>query len=207
MNCPNNNIFVKYDLTHNKEFDLGNGVKLIRPDAWHVNDNSLEDTTKTESNVNKLEVHPQIATVVHGNRKFPYHKGDKVFLHYMAFEWAEEFNIDGEPCTLVDADYVLFVIKDEEFVMPSDYYLGEQVYKEGEKTASGIYLTSQAEVKVAMEIKITHKPANCDFVDIGETVLTVDDKQYVLKINNKEYVWLKKSEIVAKVTENLSSVA
>lgn len=200
MECLNNNIFVRYDLSHNKVFKIGD-LELIRPDAWEVKDDSAEDMTKTESNVNKLHVHPQIATIVKENGKFPYKKGDKVFLHYMAYEWAEQFEIDGEDCTMIDGEYVLFVIKDGEFIMPEGFYLGEEIFTEGAKTESGIYLTPFDKVKKAMMITITHKPEGDNFVEIGETVLSCDDKQYILNINDKDYVWLKKSEIVAKIED------
>lgn len=195
--CKNVNLFVSYDMSHNKVFSIA-GIEIIRPDEWEAEKLSEDAMKQTESNVNKLDVHPQIATVLIPNLKFPFKKGDKVFLHYMAFEWAERLEIEGESGFMIDAEYVLFVMEDGKYIMPKDYYLGEQVYAEAERTASGIYVTPFDTVKKAMEITITHKPQGDDYVGIGDTVYSVDDKQYVLKVDGKEYVWLKKSEIIAK---------
>ena len=196
MRTLGKNIFVAFDLAHNKEFDVG-GTTLIRPDGWASDLNE----GKTESNVNHLETNPQVAIMLADNPTYGLNKGDKVFLHYMAFEWAEAIQMDGMNGWVVpDADYVFFKIVDDKFVMVNDTYIGQRIYKDNKDERTGLYLTSQAEVAVESNIELTHIPEKQSreraHLTVGTKVLTVDDNQYIFEYEGKSYVKLSGDEIV-----------
>lgn len=190
----NNYIIVSFDKKHNKVFEVG-GVELIRPDEWTL-------TEEGSTNFNMKEVHPQIATVLVGNPRYPYRKGDKVFLHYMAKETEQAIDVEGEEQSGVDANFVFFVIDGDNMVMAKNTYLGEQVYVDAPKTPSGIYTTPFDKKKEVLKIKLTHVPYDSEYFDVGEVVFTVDDNQYTFEYKGKEYIRLRSEEIVGKYKED-----
>src|SRR5215217_5089196 len=87
---------VKFHAKDKKEYDLGNGIILIRPDAWEHSEGTAEQNKLVNENVNKIEVNPQraVVTIVGEN---PFFKvGDEIFTHYMAYEIQEAIDLDGE---------------------------------------------------------------------------------------------------------------
>lgn len=208
MNTVNNHAFVEFSKTHNKEFTIG-GVTLIRPDFWHTEDNQ----EKYEANVNKLETNPQVATVLISSPTLKIAKGEKVFLHYMAREWAEDMVIDGMEGSMIQGDYILFkILPDNSFEMRENTFLGERIFTGEQQSASGI-IFDLGHRAVASTIKITHVPKELTkeygsekreykemrWVKKGDTVVTVDDKQYIFEHEGKSYVKLTVDEITGKV--------
>jgi len=211
----NNNLFVEFDVSHNKVFNLA-GVDLIRPDMWEMSED--EQGARTfESNVNKLLTHPQVATVKRnaicklrdgfnpdGSEKYiekGYAKGEVVFLHYMAKEWEDKVEFAGEEFSLVGAQHVLFKIEGDKFIMNDGVFLGTWELEDAPKTESGIFLTSSDEkIKNDLAIVITHVPDKCAreyrHVKVGDTVLPMDKNNYVIQYEGKEYVVLKDREII-----------
>lgn len=206
MKCINRNIGVVFDETHLKTYDLGNGIKLDRAESWAVREDDGETSSKIATNVNHLEVNPQIGWIAITNDKYPFKVGDKVFMHYLAFEMFEDRIVDEQDREVyfVDANYIFFTIKEELEMMPK-VYLGIPKIEEPPKTASGIYTTSLEEVKNEMSITITHVPESVcnDFgitlpmvAEIGDKVVPMDKLNYYIKLDNKEYVVLKEHEII-----------
>lgn len=186
-------LIVKFDRGLNddfgKYFDLG-GIKILK--AKHLPETNEDHDKGFE---NKLEENKQIATVHADNKKYNIRKGDVVFLHYMAYEWVESIEIDGDSFDVVDAEYVFFKIVNDDFVMQDDVYLGEQLYKNELKLDSGIYLNVDKS-KETSRIKITHIPSNSTNIKVGDVVLSIDGNEYEVNINGKKYVKLLDREIV-----------
>lgn len=201
MKCVNNTLFVQFSETHNKEFKVGD-VTLVRPDFWTAVEGDEETHTKVEHNVNKLLTHPQVATVVADNPKYKVKKGDKVFLHYMAKEWEEKVILDGQEVSKTEGNFIIFVYRNDQFEMVDNTYLGKKVFSEAPKTATGIYLTSDAHKLEPTKVKITHIPEKTEDgyegIVPGTTVISIDANQYVINIDGEEYIKLDASEIVAE---------
>lgn len=206
MKCINRNIGIVFDESHLKTYNLGNGITLERAEAWKVRDDDGETNSKIATNVNHLEVNPQIGWVAITNDKYPFQIGDKVFMHYLAFEMFEDKIVDEEDREVyfVDAGYIFFTIK-EELEMCPKVYLGIVDIDEPPKTDSGIYLTSLEEVKNEMSITITHAPEIVpnDFgiviprvAEVGDKVVPMDRSNYNIKLDDKDYVVLKEHEII-----------
>lgn len=206
MKCINRNIGIVFDETHLKTYDLGNGISLERAESWKVRHDDGETNTKISTNVNHLEVNPQIGWVAITNDKYPFEIGDKVFMHYLAFEMFEDRIVDEQDREVyfVDASYIFFTMN-EELVMCPSVYLGVVDIDEPPKTESGIFLTSLEEVKDEMSITITHAPESVanDFgivlpriAEVGDKVMPMDKSNYNIKIGEKDYVVLKEHEII-----------
>jgi len=194
MYTVRNNLIVKYDFSHNKIFKVG-GIELVRPDMWLHSHGDETTHTKFMDNKNKLETNPQIATVVVTNKNSKLVAGDIVFLHYMAYEWHETFIYKDEECAMIDGDYVLFKIENNEYKM-IDGYLAEQIIESEIRLDSGIFINVEEKPK-AVEVKLTHVPNNSKYY-VGQRVVTVDEKNYLITIDgNKKFVYLKETEIVA----------
>jgi co-chaperonin GroES (HSP10) len=203
MKAVGNRLFVDYDMTHNKVFKI-NGLELLRPDIYLFKDG--ESDNKMEAKVNKLDLNPQIATVELDNPKFNLFKGDKVFLHYMAYEWLDmnEYQlIDDKKLYCIDAKNVFFKILEDKLELKEDLFLGE-VILENKLTLSGIHINVENKRKISL-IKITHVPSKCikgyDCIKVGSTVKTIDDNQYIINYNQKKYVVLRSEEIVGILTD------
>lgn len=198
MRAIGEKIGVIFDDTHLKSYDLGNGIKLERAESWLAKEGDEETHSKVETNVNHLYTNPQIATVAVENDSYNHKEGDLVFLHYLAYEMFEEFaEINGKQAYLIDQQFVLLTIKNGEYILEPNKYLGEIFINEPPKTTSGIYLTSQESVKDSMKVIITHVPEVGEF-KIGDVVIPVDSSHYIINLYGKDYVLLKEDEIVAK---------
>lgn len=195
---------VRFDRDHNKVVGKGlNGLAIIRPDAWlHKESTADGEKTTTAENVDYKETHSQICVVTIENPKYPYRVGDRLFVHYMAWETAQMGDIvtfDG----IIHADYVFFVMKtDTEWVLAKDTYIGEPVFTDEVITPNGIFL--QGGKKEQLKVKITHV---CDpfinehgqtvnpCVSVGDTAISIDKFNYEFKLNGKKYVRLNAHEI------------
>lgn len=189
MELLNNNIIVEFDEKHNKVFEVG-GIELMRPDTWKFEELN-NGSTQYQKNTNLKDTNPQIATVVVPNRKYPLAKGDKIFTHYLAIDNAEPFEVNGKEHQMININSIFFKISTNgELEVMEDVYLGEQVFDEGIKTESGIWLTPYDKKKEVCRIKITHAPKNTKYTFVGDIAVTVDDNQYELDLNGKKYIKL-----------------
>lgn len=195
MIMMNNRMSVKFNTDHNKVVGIGlNDIEIIRPDKWlnREAEENDETTSRFDENVNYLETNPQICTVVHANRYLKYKEGDKLFLNYMAWEWTET----TDHGSIIDTDFIMFqIMGDGSLETVDDLYLGEAVYSEEEKTASGIILL--AGKKDNLKVKITHVPRGCSVCEVGDTVMSVDKNNYEFNYGGKKYIKLVKDEIAA----------
>jgi len=191
MKLLNGKIGVKFDESHNKTLTKGlNDLDIVRADLWINREDDGEQSSKYNENLNYLETKPQIASVTITSASCDYKVGDKIFLHYMAYETAEL----TEYGWIVDTDFILFqIMPDNTFKMVDGAYLGEQLLTDEVITETGIYLSGGK--KEGLKVKITHVPDN-NLISIGETVVTVDDKQYELNYWGKKYIKLVENEIV-----------
>lgn len=193
-----NKVVVQFDLNHNKVFNIGGGIDLIKSDIWQYESGVSDD--KMEAKVNKSLTNPQIATVIASSRNYKVAKGEQVFLHFMAWEWAqdESFILDGKECHVIDGKYIMFKFNDNGVILADDTFLGT-VIKDSNMTLSGIIISIE-EKRRAATIVITHIPDKTKerFVEIkvGNTVKTIDDHQYVFNFKGKEYVKLESEEIM-----------
>lgn len=154
--------------------------------------------TRVDENQNYLQTNPQIAVIKHPNIRMDYKPGDWVFVHYMAYEWAEmtEFG------TMIDADFIFFQICDDSSLkLVDDLYLGEAVYSEEQKTASGIIYSLGGE-KDNLKVRLTHLPPNNEHFKVGDVVLSIDKHNYEFSYGGQKYIKLMKSEIVGKITND-----
>lgn len=208
MRAIGNKIGVVFDETHLKTYDLGNGIQLERAQAWRAKEGDEESITKVETNVNHLETNPQIGYIAMTNDAYEFEMGDKVFMHYLAYEeFEEKIDIDGKECYLIEESFIFFVIKNGIYEMRPNTYLGRVVIEEPPKTTTGIYLTSQEAVKNDLRISITHVPVEKEnehgilvknVCEIGEEVIPMDKFNYPVKLDGEEYVMLKDTEIVGR---------
>ena len=191
-------VLVKYDLDNQKVFDLGGGIKIMRPDYWE----SEESEGKVEGNVNHLETNPQVAEVLCDSEEYGVKKGDTVFLHYMAFEWAEDMEIEGVKGSAIQGDYILFKIVNDQFEMIGDNYVGQRLFTEELILDWGLILNVDKR-PVASTIDITHTPQEPkkerQHLNAGDKVITIDDNQYIFEYKGKKYVKLSGDEIVGTI--------
>ena len=197
MQTVGDRVIVKFDLKESSTYDLGS-LELVRPSIWE-HEEGVSDN-KMENKVNKLLVNPQIATAVATNSKYKVAKGDKLFLHFMAWEWGQDepIKIDNQDCHVINGTYILFKFDGDKIILSDDTFLGE-VIKESNMTLSGLIISVEEKRKAATVV-ITHIPMNVkkEYSDIliGDTVKTIDDHQYVFTFNKKEYVKLTSEEIM-----------
>lgn len=135
-------------------------------------------------------INPQTVKIIEGNDEIP--DGTRCFVHYGAWEIAQWW--EGQ--AIIPARTVFFKLDP---ITPFEgNYLGHEVFKEGERTDSGIYLTPYAEIKLPCNIKIIHVPENSG-IKVGDEVITVDAAQYQLNYEGEKFIKLKDSEIIARV--------
>lgn len=189
-----NNILVKFD-------PVPTVGGIIMPERYLIQ----EADTPGENNAygvstNRKAINPQIVTILSGE-----HKDKKAFVYYGAYEiakWPE--GIDG--IAIIPDTTIFFFIDPIEPVAAT--YLGEEVFSEGDKTESGIYITPYAERKEGILIRIIHIPkeGQVSYADkliaVGDIVVTIDQHQYDLRFEDKKYIKLKATEIVGVKTED-----
>jgi len=191
-------IGVVFDEDHKKYFELAGGLKLERAEAWRYREDDGETNTKIETNVNLLDVNPQIATVKIENPDLKYKVGDVLFLHYLAYEeYEDEYPMDGEKVCFIDQRSVIFKFDGDGYLMPPNTYLAHKIIEEAPRTASGIYLTSAENVVEELRVRIAHLPEN-PIYKVGDEVYTMDKYNYPISVNDQEFFVLREDEIIAK---------
>jgi len=195
MECINDWILVAFDMNHNKKFG-----DFIRPDQWLFEE--VNGVQKWDENRDKKQTNPQIATVISENPKFPVKKGEKIFVHYLAIDTGSELEYEGQLCHFIKKSQVFLKIEqDGSYTMMPNTFLGEQVYTEGVKTDSGIYLVPWAEKKEALQVKITHAPKDRFFKE-GDIIISYDDNQYELEVDGKKYIKITSEWMTCKLVNN-----
>lgn len=192
MKLLNKNIIVNFDQIHNKAIGTGiNGEPIVRAELWLNTEAEVADEpSRFDENVNYLETNPQICVVVHPNAYCDYKVGDKLFVHYMAWEWREKVD-DGY---VIETDYVFFkILPDNTFEMVKDNYLGTPIYAKDEEVGGFIIA---GEKKDNLQVDITHIPTNSVF-SIGERVISIDKNNYEFDYWGKRFIKLVKDEIIA----------
>lgn len=197
MKSQNKYLYVKFDPSHNKVFNVG-GLELIRPDDWLHADEYGKQTFA--ENTNYLETKPQICTVLASNDNYPYQVGDVLFTHYMSWETAQNGDISTNEAFII-ADYVFFtILPDGSYKMADGVYIGEQVYTSDTITEHGV-IAELGGKKEALRVKITHIPDKLPKwhtehpVKVGDIAISVDKYNYEFTIYPKRYIKLTEQEI------------
>jgi hypothetical protein len=196
MNCINKYLSVKFDKDHNKIVGTGlNGLPIIRPDAWlHKDAANDHEKTTVEENVDYKETHPQICIVTAENPNYPYRVGDRLFVHYMAYETAAHGDIVTYEAIII-ADYVFFKINlDGTWDLADDTYIGEPVINDEWVSPSGILVEMGKKDNLRVNITHVYKGASRR-VKVGDIAISIDKYNYEFKYENKKYVKLSSHEI------------
>lgn len=192
MKLLNKNLIVNFVNDHNKAIGIGiNGEPIVRADMWLNTEAEVADApSRFDENVNYLETNPQICVVLTENAYYPFKTGEKLFVHYLAWDWKER---EGEGY-VIEADYVFFkILEDGTFEMIKDHYLGTPVIRKDEEVG-GFVIAS--ENKDSLQVDITHVPSDGS-VQIGDRVIATDKYNYEFDYWGKRYIKLVKEEIVA----------
>ena len=181
MNCINNYLYVTFDENHRFLRTLDGGMEVIVPEMWEYTDDWGQKNGRMDGNLNGLEANPQIAYVLAGNNNF--NPGDKVFLHFLAWENALKLDLDNySGCFIRESD--VFFVDNGEILMCKDTYLGIRVMRE----------IFGMEAKSECYIELTDV---CDGrYGKGDVIVTIDDAQYPVQYRDKEYIKVMKNEIV-----------
>lgn len=184
MKTGNGFLIVQYDNGHMRDYDLG-GVKI---------------EISREVNMNQRDGMDQKATVVAVSDECKWLKpGDVIWTHYLASGSGSEFTHDGVKLNRIKESTVFFKIeKDGTIKMAKNVYLCKQVVSEGEKTASGIYVTPFSEKKEPLKLEVVSAPENYYDINPGDVVISKDDNQYLITYNKEEYVKIDFDFILAK---------
>lgn len=161
---------------------------LTLPERYVIQETEQDDEVTAYGVVtDRRLINPQTINVLSG----PY-KGYKAFVYYGAYE----IRVPVEDGTwLIPERCMYFLISDGKIIMLPGFYLGEEVFTQGEQTASGIYITPYAEKKEGVKIKLTNVCENEQYKP-GDTVITVDPYQYTLTFEGKKYVKLTEDNII-----------
>jgi hypothetical protein len=192
MTPSTGNILVKFD--HDRSSTLvkqDNG--LFVPERYVIEEGDEDADTAWGVTTDRKMINPQVIDILSGE-----HKSKRAFVHYGAFEvckWVDEES------AVIPEKMILFFVDPIQCV--SGTYLGEEVFGELPKTASGIYLTPQLETKEGVKVCITHVPDNAHpVVQVGTVVITVDAFQYDLIYEGKKYIKVDQREIVGVETSD-----
>lgn len=171
-----------------------NGTELIIPERYLIQDGDEDSNSAWGVTTDRRLINPQVVKVIQGEGL----EGKRCFVHYGAYEIAKWHT---ETLALIPVKTLLFSLDP---ITPFDgNYLGEEIWVDGVKTASGIYTTPYAEKKEACNIKIVHTPENSS-IKAGDEIITIDDKQYPLKYDDKTFIKVKESEIIGLVKEGVT---
>lgn len=194
MKMLSDKIIVQFEGDHNKKIGTGIGGKaVLRADLWLNTEAEESDApSRFNENENYLETNPQICVVVHPSASLAYKDGDRLFVHYMAWEW-REMTDDGH---VIETDNILFqIMPDETFIPAKDTYLGEPVYAQDEEV-SGFVISGNK--KDNLRVRLTHLPENNRLFNIGDVVISIDKNNYEFDYWGKRYIKLTHPEMVAK---------
>lgn len=216
MICKKNYLKVRFEA--NDRVTLGDtGITLIRPDKWVERDRNGEiktddkdGTTKFGFNVDCKETNPQVCVVLASSDKYPYKVGDRLFVHYMAYETAMQIDLETLEA-MIDAEFVFFKIENDEIgELANDIYIGEPIINNEVVSPSGILV--EMGKRDNLRVKITHickpfykkiaevislKPQKLTepCVKVGDIAIAIDKYNYDFTFNGKKLVKLTSGEI------------
>lgn len=120
--------------------------------------------------------------------------GDSIITHYLSSNDGNAFDNDGETLYRVTEREIFAKIHQDDTLEPlKDIYFCEQVKTEA-ITSSGIYLTTDVDIKEPMKLKVTHVPSSLDDkwiddkINVGDLIMSQDDFQYTFNYNKKTYI-------------------
>lgn len=203
----NGHILVEFE----KKPKLNESLDIVAPERFLVQEADEEGETNAWAvTTDRRTINPQIIKVIQGNETV---KTDtRCFCHYGCYEIGKWIN---EEQAIIRPDMVFFELGPPIKPFPGNY-LAEEIFVEGERTASGIYTTPIAEAKLPCNVRITHVPDTKELgiingderqlnhrkdIYVGDEVVTIDEAQYTLKYEDKKYIKLRESEIIAKVVD------
>ena len=188
------NIVVKFHYDHSQTL-VKTDTGLFVPERYMIEGGDEDADAAYGVTTDRKLINPPIVDILSG-----VHQGKRAFVFYGAFEIAKWLSDDrvADGRAIIPDKMLLFFI-DPISCLPKTY-LGDEVFEEGPRTESGIWLTPTIETKQGVLIKITHIPAN-NIVDIGNTVVTVDQYQYDLTYQGRKYIKLDESEIIGVQTQ------
>ncbi len=212
MKCMNNYIAVEFDREYQKTRQIEGGITLIKPDQWlYTEGTETNNGAKYDTQRDLKEVNSQIATVVAenytvdertGNRRCSLRTGQKIFVHFLEYDRATPFDVDGKEHSFIDFRSVFFVIHgDGDYEMTPDTYLSEPCMIESPKTESGIFLCSDEALKRdSLKVRITHAPKDGTAeYSIGDIIICTDSFDYRLKVDGREYIKLTSQWMTSKL--------
>jgi hypothetical protein len=186
------NVIVKFE----HDFDstvVKQASGLIVPERYIIEEGDEDADTAWGVTTDRKLINPQVINILSGD-----YAGRRAFVHYGAFEIAKW--LDDHQAIIPDKMILFFI--DPIACVPGTY-LGEEVYGELEKTASGIFLTPQLEEKEGVKVKITHLPVDAhSLIVVGTIVITVDSFQYDFIYEGKKYIKVDKREIIGIQTDS-----
>jgi len=206
MRTTNNRIVVIFDPKPETP------LNLIIPERYNVHEEEDEDDengTRHAITTDRRLINPQTVTVVHDNgywldtvrdnypeqerdetlRSCPrIYAGKKYFVYYGAYETASWLS---ETEAIIDAKFVFFQL--DPVVMLPGIYLGDEVFDNGERTNSGIWL--REERKDGLRVKLTHVPKGGSY-KVGQTVITYNDKNYWLRYGGHKHLKITEDVVV-----------
>lgn len=194
MKTTTGNIIVTFDYDHAKALvKLDSG--LFVPERYMIESGDEDADAAYGVTTNRKLINPQVINILSGE-----HSGKRAFVHYGAFEVAKWLSSDRvqDGRSIIPEKMILFFINPIA-CMPGTY-LGDEVFEDGPRTESGIWLTPTIETKQGILITITHVPAN-NIVDVGNTAVTVDQYQYDLNFEGRQYIKLTEEEIIGVKTQ------
>lgn len=201
--CLNNLLKVQFE--DSRIVKLGT-LELIRPEVWGDVDEGgsvkyqPDGTQKLQFNTDLKETRPQICTVVISNDKYPYKVGERLFTHYMAVETCMDYDI-ATMMGYIDASRVFFAINaDGSLRLADKVFIGDSVVIGEEVSQSGIIYGLGR--KDRLRVRILHTHANSG-IDVGDVVMSIDAYNYEFTYEGKQYIMLRKDEIVCKVLEEV----
>ena len=185
------NIIVKFE--HDFESAL---VKqdsgLFVPERYMIEGGDEDADAAYGVTTDRKSINPQVINILSGE-----YAGRRAFVHYGAFEVAKWLD---DHQAVIPEKMILFFIDPIQCVPGT--YLGDEVYGEYERTASGIILSSDLETKEGVMIYITNVPENAHpKVTFGSLIVTIDAFQYDLRYEGKKYIKVDEREIIGVKTE------
>ena len=196
MTTINGNIIVTFEYDHSLSV-VKQDSGLFMPERYVIESGDEDAEAAWGVTTDRRLINPQVVDILSGQ-----YTGRRAFVHYGAFEvarWLSDDRVEDSRAVIPEK-MILFFVNPIECVAGT--YLGDEVYGEYEKTASGIILSTELDLKEAVLIKITHIPTKSHpLVAIGTTVVTVDNFQYELIYEGKKYIKVDDREIVGVKTE------
>ena len=191
MKPINGKILVTFEYDHSQTTVKTDSGFFI-PERYVIEEGDEDADTAWGVTTDRKLINPKVINILSG-----VHAGKRAFVHYGAFEIAKWVSADRvkDGRAVIPEKMILFFI-DPIACVPGTY-LGEEVFGDLPKTASGIYLTAQLEEKEGVKVRITHVPFDAhQMIKVGTTVITVDAFQYDLTYDGKKYIKVDKSEII-----------